>query len=844
MNRIMVAVGVGAVSFVVVVYTHMSQPQSTILPMALISVIACFNMSSSTKNEGLVEEDPIVMEDRGLVRQHRLPAQALRACVNALRSYPAPISYVSLLYLCFYALEGQEDMSTIEQIIVLQICTGGAVLARFLVNMAMLGLSVQLVNTFVVRPKLRSAAPGEYPSEAGTGNTGSCYPDCPLTAPDSIRVIRLHPGSPGDKLQCTLAAVKLEENPTYEALSYCWGRRASNNHIECHSSSSPAATNDGLAPAAALAITDTLHDALVYLRHTKDERVLWVDQICINQKDNEERSAQVKLMQKIYSSTRCAIVWLRVGLPALPESLVAQRSELPGLYQRIEKTIAKLAEDDGLESDPVFGPKVRSKRPLRNMTKAELVRYGLPSENGGRWSLFYGLFDSPWFSRVWVVQEVAWPREVKVHYTNMETSWEQFTRVMAFVESLEIEIFDPRRRAVCHFFSRLRALQACRMNIRAGSPKPLDQVLSQHRVAAATDPRDHIYGLMGLASEQPPPLEPDYGASASSVFLEATRWAVRDGCLDILGLGGDPSSPDRPKGLPSWAPDFSDANGPHSLTGMGMLPHFEVSSLKQFRAGGGPVAAPRIRDDGVMEITGQLIGRVREVTAGVAPGRDMLDAYRMRATAQIESNTLHVSSIVRDGLRMLNTKMEWQKMAGELIARSSGHYTHTGESMGDAVMRTCLLGETHETIEKMRPLYENDQLQLRVWRLLTLGRGCSRLLLGYAIMAVAFIGPLAAEPLLRRCGYRYIMRNWEYHARRQISAERELFCGTNGLVGLAPRWSALGDEIFVLRGGKVPVLLRRDGDSGPYQFVGEAYVHGAMEGDMFDLHKCENLLIA
>lgn len=814
--------------------------------MAPISIMACVNMSSRTKNEGHVEEDPTVMEEGGLVRQHRLKAQTILACVQALRSLSGPISYLALLYLCFYALEGQEYMSTVEQIIVLQICTGGAILARFLVNVTIVGLSVTLMNTLVVRSMLRSLATGEDPSEAGTGDTGSCYPACPLTAPDSIRVIRLHPGSPGDKLQCTLAAVRLEENPTYEALSYCWGRRASNNHIECHSSSSPAATNDDLAPAAALAITDTLHDALVCLRHTKDERVLWVDQICINQKDNEERSAQVKLMQKIYSSTRCAIVWLRVGLPVLPEWLVAQRSELPRFYQRIENAIAKLAEDDGLESDPAFEPghKVRSKRPLRDMTNDELARYGLPREKGGGWHLFYGFFDSPWFSRVWVVQEVAWPREVKVHYTNMETSWEQFTRVMAFVESLEIEIFDPNRRAVGHFFSRLRALQACRKNTRAGSPKPLDQVLSQHRVAAATDPRDHIYGLMGLASEQPPPLEPDYGANTSSVFLEATRWAVRDGRLDILGLGGDPSSPDRPKDLPSWAPDFSDASGPHSLTGMGMLPRFEVSSLKQFRAGGGPVVAPRIRGDGVMEIAGQLIGRVREVTAGAAPGRDTLDTHRMRATAQIESNTLHVSSTVREGLRMLNTKMEWEKMAGELLTRSRGYYKHTGESMGDAVMRTCLLGETDEILEKMRSLYENDQLQLRVWRLLTLGRGCSWPLLGYAIMAVAFMGLLAADLLLCRCEYRYIMRNGEYHARRQISAERELFYGTNGLVGLAPRWAVAGDEMFVLRGGKVPVLLRRDGDSGPYQFVGEAYVHGAMQGDMFDLHKCENLLIA
>lgn len=63
-------------------------------------------------------------------------------------------------------------------------------------------------------------------------------------------------------------------------------------------------------------------------------------------------------------------------------------------------------------------------------------------------------------------------------------------------------------------------------------------------------------------------------------------------------------------------------------------------------------------------------------------------------------------------------------------------------------------------------------------------------------------------------------------------------------MALAPRWAVPGDEISILQGGKVPMILRRDASDGLYQFIGEAYVHGAMHGEMFELQKCKELLIA
>jgi hypothetical protein len=98
-----------------------------------------------------------------------------------------------------------------------------------------------------------------------------------------------------------------------------------------------------------------------------------------------------------------------------------------------------------------------------------------------------------------------------------------------------------------------------------------------------------------------------------------------------------------------------------------------------------------------------------------------------------------------------------------------------GESMDEAVMRTCLLGETDEILENMRPFYKNDQFGVKIWRPLTFGQGCSPELVGVAVLAMMILGLRAAEPLLRRYGYGPFFFNrlgGEYYARRQLSAER------------------------------------------------------------------------
>ncbi|OCL02256.1 HET-domain-containing protein [Glonium stellatum] len=70
-------------------------------------------------------------------------------------------------------------------------------------------------------------------------------------------------------------------------------------------------------------ITENLFFALQRLQDTIDTLILWVDSLCINQSNNDEKSKQVELMGSIYQQAACVIAWLG---PAVDESDLAMRA--------------------------------------------------------------------------------------------------------------------------------------------------------------------------------------------------------------------------------------------------------------------------------------------------------------------------------------------------------------------------------------------------------------------------------------------------------------------------------------------------------------------------------------
>lgn len=132
-----------------------------------------------------------------------------------------------------------------------------------------------------------------------------------------IRVLVLGPGTHNAVVSGSLNVISLRSSstaPEYEAISYCWGDATAREQIKLQ----------GLtfnAPASAA-------EALRYLRYKHEHRVLWIDALCINQDDIEERGSQVLIMADIYRNATLTNIWLGKDDTGLAAALKSVRQIL------------------------------------------------------------------------------------------------------------------------------------------------------------------------------------------------------------------------------------------------------------------------------------------------------------------------------------------------------------------------------------------------------------------------------------------------------------------------------------------------------------------------------------
>jgi hypothetical protein len=136
-------------------------------------------------------------------------------------------------------------------------------------------------------------------------------------------------------IKCQLFNYSLETgqgNHRYEALSYVWGD--SKNTVPISIGRQP------------FHVTKNLHSALLSLRNHSMERILWVDAVCIDQTNNEEKESQIQSMVKIYSQANCVVVWLGEDADdsqqALEEIRIAAAEESTNTMYDNQKVIALL----------------------------------------------------------------------------------------------------------------------------------------------------------------------------------------------------------------------------------------------------------------------------------------------------------------------------------------------------------------------------------------------------------------------------------------------------------------------------------------------------------------------
>ncbi|OAQ64045.1 heterokaryon incompatibility protein (HET) domain-containing protein [Pochonia chlamydosporia 170] len=134
------------------------------------------------------------------------------------------------------------------------------------------------------------------------------YKDHPLHHTDSIRLLTVHADNTAGDINVSIRTARLSAKPSFTALSYTWGSPVDERHpsyrkydmLKYHISCA----------GERIAIYQNLFEALVQLRETQEQSPLWVDAICIDQRNDEERNHQLLLMPSIYHQASWVVIWL------------------------------------------------------------------------------------------------------------------------------------------------------------------------------------------------------------------------------------------------------------------------------------------------------------------------------------------------------------------------------------------------------------------------------------------------------------------------------------------------------------------------------------------------------
>jgi hypothetical protein len=331
-------------------------------------------------------------------------------------------------------------------------------------------------------------------------------------AADEFRLVYLNPGNFEEPISCSLAHTSLQ-GPLrigYEALSYCWGdpRQRHDISLIVHNPDGVLEYN--------LSCTLSLHSALKNLRpKTGPSRILWIDSICINQANLDERSRQVSLMRAIYRKAERVIVWLGEGNERTKKSIrtvntISDRYERYGPLNKDDKNLALLHE------------------PLMKDLNVQAFVDDWP------------LFELPWFRRTWVVQEIFNAREAIVCCGEDTLTWPTVLRVNKCIPLDGLKMNSAYRALMPPIFD---DLFGSRTQTEGGWSAEVGilEVLIKGLDLDATDPRDKIFAMLQFGSETrdpgslPPDLVPDYSKPAAEVFLRFTKWwIVKHQSLRIL----------------------------------------------------------------------------------------------------------------------------------------------------------------------------------------------------------------------------------------------------------------------------------------------------------------------
>jgi hypothetical protein len=677
-------------------------------------------------------------------------------------------------------------------------------------------------------------------------------------AQDQVRILALKPGAREHDLNgsfvvlndCQLGTAAYQ----YVALSYNWGDgKVEDNIIIQNRKSAPIVSLKGAledaksvvvsAPltswrgalekvmsakglgAKRLLITPNLSDALKHLREENETLYIWIDALCINQNDEIEKKEQVMKLARIYRNAYNVCIWLGSDSPG---SSVSDHA-MSFIRHAIDPTM-----HGALLADPVWLPK---------------------------WANLFDLLRWSWFSRRWVIQELALAKNATVHCGAHTVHWSDFQDAIAIFcrdfDSLKPGLKEQLKRrgqtlAPGFEISRLGAnllVETTSTLFRRGrdgtyeSTRGLESLVCSLPNFDTSDPRDTINAFINIAKElntckdittsnqlhQPP--EPDFTKDLFQIYRDFVQWVVKTSkSLDILcrhwalpeRTTKMPTTP-RLVELPSWmqlvdnsafgrgAEVFHGRNAGDSFVGK-PGDHYYYASGHGYQHKYPEVYFPLDEPD--IQAPHSSLGSPT-VLSNTVRDMSMLVTGVCFGTVSFR-NQLYNGVIPKECLEKLGWKFDWHaEKVGDvpdqlwqtLVADRGPNGTHVPHTYRRACQH-CLVNLTrngHINIDTLLGESENS---------------------GYT------------RDYLERVKAATWERSFIEGCPPGLRTSINEYAPQDKLVGLGPPKTKEGDLIVILYGCSVPVILRpvyrERMVEQKYQFIGEAYIYGKMDGEALD----------
>lgn len=527
---------------------------------------------------------------------------------------------------------------------------------------------------------------------------------------------------------------------------------------------------------------------------------VWIDGLCIDQNNIQERNAQVALMARIYKTAISVRIWLG------PEDKHTRQ-----VYEALNKPPHDIAAD--------------------RVSCEDLKAVG-------------EFFSRSWFRRKWVIQEICLAGSLEMYCGRfaLNTNTSVFASLrnnktvhqVLYNASLEATNLFELRHWITSELARTRSYFGGAWTV--PSEISLVGLIRLTWGFACTDPRDSIFALLGIlaGTTQKKAMTVDYTRPTADVFTDAARHFLEGRKLFVEPLEGltytrqardglYPSLSQAIEGMPSWVPNF---HLPMTSTRF-WCDRFQACGKKNMTSQVLPSEHPRL-----LRVAGRFVDRVEEVSHSTVSG-----------TRTERGFTYHVEADFAAWLEML-LRLDVQHK--QICSRAEAwwrtllldDFSNEKPAAAKAKFKRfiCVQIRRHSNPELVQTLL--DRLHAHETRSELLP---SRLEVE-KFRDDALPPPPSRTPAKCGCGKycrdRSHSQDDAYAAYHLNILSNELIRTEGGYIGLGAHPTQEGDQIWVLPGGRVPFVLRpvRSESDGAtrYRLVGEAYIHGIMYGEVMD----------